>query len=294
MEERIEWFPFHVGDFLADEHVIAMTAEEVGAHMLLMCFAWRRIKPGYLPHDASKLQKLAKLTPEAWDRCKKAVLDAWKVTEDGSEIYQSRLVRTAEKQRQRLEKSRAGAAARWSKDASKKRASSAHRARSSEAMPVRVDQSRVDQSREDQIKDPEEDLPDSRIGDRENKPANLELVPSEPAITEADLEAAYKAYPRKEGKSEGLERLGKQVKTRADLDALKRAIANYAEQQRLDGNTQYLKHFSTFTSEWRDWVDWKPQAKARASPPARAGNAMRPTGDFEPGVKRWVGGKQVE
>lgn len=277
MEERIEWFPFHVGDFLADEHVIAMTAEEVGAHMLLMCFAWRRIKPGYLPHDASKLQKLAKLTPEAWDRCKKAVLDAWKVTEDGSEIYQSRLVRTAEEQRQRLEKSRAGAAARWSKDASKKRASSAHRARSSEAMPVRVDQ-----SREDQIKDPEEDLPDSRIGDRENKPANLELVPSEPAITEADLEAAYKAYPRKEGKSEGLERLGKQVKTRADLDALKRAIANYAEQQRLDGTErEYMKHFSTFVSSWRDWIDWVPQAKSRASP-SRGG--PRPVGQFPEGV----------
>lgn len=275
MEERIEWFPFHVGDFLADEHVIAMTAEEVGAHMLLMCFAWRRIKPGYLPHDASKLQKLAKLTPEAWDRCKKAVLDAWKVTEDGSEIYQSRLVRTAEEQRQRLEKSRAGAAARWSKDASKKRAPSSHQARSSNAMPVRVDQ-----SREEKIKDPEEDLPDSEIGDRDSKPGKLELVPTEPAITDADLESAYKLYPRKEGKSEGLERLAKQIKTHAHLAELKRAIANYAEQQRLDGTEpKYMKHFSTFVSTWRDWIGWAP--KARGSP---ARNGPRPVGQFPEGV----------
>lgn len=143
-----------------------------------------------------------------------------------------------------------------------------HDARHSDPIPIRTNPNQ-----------PEEDLnhADLPAGDRD-----------------ADLEAAYQAYPRKEGKSDGMKRLKAQVKTRADLEALKRAIANYVEQQRLDGNTQYLKHFSTFTSEWRDWVDWKPQAKARASPPARAGNAMRPTGDFEPGVKRWVGGKQVE
>lgn len=116
-----------------------------------------------------------------------------------------------------------------------------------------------------QEEDPEETLPDLPAGDSVLKPAELALVPTEPPVTASDLEQAYRAYPRKEGKSKGLERLKSQIKTRDDLALLKRAIANYAEQVRLDGTAeQFVRHFDTWTSSWRDWIAWAP--KARGSP----------------------------
>lgn len=84
---------------------------------------------------------------------------------------------------------------------------------------------------------------------------DLVLAADSKSIDRKQLEAAYAAYPLKEGKSKGIEKLAKQVKTVEQLAELKRAIANYAEQRRLDG--VFVMHFSTFAGEWRDWVDWK-------------------------------------
>jgi hypothetical protein len=77
----------------------------------------------------------------------------------------------------------------------------------------------------------------------------------------ARLERVYEKFPRKEGKSRGLEKLRK-VKE-SDLPLVEKAVENYAEHCSLNRTEpQYLKHFSTWATEWRDWVDFKPKVLA--------------------------------
>lgn len=59
-------------------------------------------------------------------------------------------------------------------------------------------------------------------------------------------------YPLKKGKTKGVEKLSKEIKTDEDLENLKLAIANYSK---TINDPKYIKHFSTFATEWRDWVD---------------------------------------
>ena len=67
-----------------------------------------------------------------------------------------------------------------------------------------------------------------------------------------DLESAYQRYPRKEGRTKGLERLAAQIETQEDFDALLVAIDRYSRSSAVrDG---FVKLFSTFASEWRDWT----------------------------------------
>lgn len=114
----------------------------------------------------------------------------------------------------------------------------------------------------------------------------LKLLPTEPSVSKADLEAAYRAYPRKQGKTEGMNRLASQVRTRTHLAELTKAIGNFAEQMRVECRAEdKIKLFSSFTSEWRDWIDWqvKAPAPARASP-----IGQRPVGDFAPGLTTYT------
>ena len=94
--------------------------------------------------------------------------------------------------------------------------------------------------------------------------ADLGVGGGEETDLAAHLAAVYEAYPRKRGKSKGLAKLAKQVKTPADLAALRRAVDNYAEQVKLDGtDEQFVKYFDTFAGEWRDFVDLLPVATKR-------------------------------
>lgn len=68
-----------------------------------------------------------------------------------------------------------------------------------------------------------------------------------------DFENIYKKYPRKEGKAKGLEKCRKQIKTQEDYDALSIAIDRYSAHCSSSG--QYFKHFDSFMTTWRDWVD---------------------------------------
>lgn len=71
-----------------------------------------------------------------------------------------------------------------------------------------------------------------------------------------DLESAYKTYPLKKGKAAGMKLAAKEIKTPADLENLKSAIARYSKNLR-DSKTdsKFIKHFSTFMGEWKDWLD---------------------------------------
>lgn len=65
----------------------------------------------------------------------------------------------------------------------------------------------------------------------------------------------YKNYPRKMGKTQGLKKLAKEIKTETDLNQLTQAIDAYKSYcVKNQTEEQYIKHFSTFASCWREWV----------------------------------------
>lgn len=71
-----------------------------------------------------------------------------------------------------------------------------------------------------------------------------------------DFEALYRAYPRKRGKTLGLEKCKRTIKTEKDYLDLKVAIENYRRISEAEQTEpQYLKHFSTFMSCWRDYLE---------------------------------------
>ena len=65
-------------------------------------------------------------------------------------------------------------------------------------------------------------------------------------------------YPRKEGKTRGVKKLCSEIKNQQDLENLQTAIKNYAQHVKSQ-EKQYIKIFSTFAGDWRDYVDFKPQ-----------------------------------
>lgn len=71
-----------------------------------------------------------------------------------------------------------------------------------------------------------------------------------------DFDALYKKYPRKEGKSRGMAACKTQIKTQSDFDLLSKAIDRYSEFVKTKlSDAKYIKHFSTFMTTWRDWLD---------------------------------------
>lgn len=110
---------------------------------------------------------------------------------------------------------------------------------------------------------------DSLQTDRQTK-NNAHSANVRALVTRDDIERAYKQYPRKVGKSRGLDIAIKQVKDPPTLHALETAIKNYAAAVRRDGTEKkYIKHFSTFMGEWRDWI----QPDEDASPAVEVNHA---------------------
>lgn len=70
------------------------------------------------------------------------------------------------------------------------------------------------------------------------------------------LENAYLEYPRKKGKSAGFKKAMAEFKTTEDLENLQKSIKNYKAQLVADKTeAKFVKHFSTFMSEWKDWLN---------------------------------------
>lgn len=89
-----------------------------------------------------------------------------------------------------------------------------------------------------------------------------------PIITsEFDLEALYRLYPRKEGKSAGMRKLKYEIKTQADYGQVKQAIQNYSAML-LSSDKQFIKLFSTFSNCWRDYLEAAPQKPKQIDPAA--------------------------
>lgn len=75
-------------------------------------------------------------------------------------------------------------------------------------------------------------------------------------LDERELERIYSEYPRKEGKSGGMKIVKREIKSPEDSEQLIKAIKNYRTNcEREKKEKKYIKLFSTFMGEWRDWLD---------------------------------------
>jgi uncharacterized protein YdaU (DUF1376 family) len=116
--DRSPYFHFNPADFAADKNVLAMTAEEVGAYILLLCVAWHEEPAGTLPNDDRLLARWARLDDERWAKAKPAILSAFKSGSDGR-LHQSRMKREFENlrraQKEMSARNTKNAKARWHK-----------------------------------------------------------------------------------------------------------------------------------------------------------------------------------
>jgi len=71
-----------------------------------------------------------------------------------------------------------------------------------------------------------------------------------------DFDFLYSKYPLKKGKTDGIGKLKKLIKCEEDFELVSRAIDKYIHHIKTNGTeAKYIKHFSTFVSSWRDWLD---------------------------------------
>lgn len=89
------YFPFYVHDFAADPVVSAMTAEQVGAYILLLCMAWQQEPQGSIPDDDATLARWCRMPPKRWKSIKPGVTAAFR--KHGSRYVQKRLTEEARK-----------------------------------------------------------------------------------------------------------------------------------------------------------------------------------------------------
>lgn len=96
---------------------------------------------------------------------------------------------------------------------------------------------------------------------------------AQPGAPPLDFGSLYSKYPRKEGKTRGLAICKVQITTPEDFAALSLAIDRYGEHCRKSvKEAKYIKHFSSFMTCWRDWLE--PDA-GEAKPPSRPLNPFQ-------------------
>jgi len=73
-----------------------------------------------------------------------------------------------------------------------------------------------------------------------------------------DLEVLYKIYPKKEGKTKGLQKCKSIIKNESDYNSILNAIENYSKKCN-DEETEkkFIKQFSTFMNCWEDYSEYK-------------------------------------
>lgn len=75
-------------------------------------------------------------------------------------------------------------------------------------------------------------------------------------VKQKRLEEIYSKYPRKLGKAGGMRILRSQKLNEEKLRNLDMAITNYITHiLRENIEITFVKHFSTWVREWKDWID---------------------------------------
>lgn len=73
-----------------------------------------------------------------------------------------------------------------------------------------------------------------------------------------DVEGLYEIYPRKEGRQRGVQKLRAEIKTPEEFASVSQALTHYITYCKANQLEQrFIKHFSTWVSEWKDWLDPK-------------------------------------
>ncbi len=102
-------FQFYPSDFLGDPAVIAMSSEERGVYMTLLCVAWME---GGIPSDLNKVRRLLRLPTKRFDRIWEGVSEKWE--SDGNGRLTNPRMELVRKERQDFsKKARAAAKVRW-------------------------------------------------------------------------------------------------------------------------------------------------------------------------------------
>ncbi len=115
MKERSPSMQFYFRQFAADEHVMGMDLDAIGAHILLMCAAGASDLGYKLPNKNEILRNISRCKDgRVWQRIKSQLLaGAWKLSDDGKWICQDGMRRTLLKQKEFAEKQRENAEKRW-------------------------------------------------------------------------------------------------------------------------------------------------------------------------------------
>lgn len=115
-QDRAPAFQFYPRDFASDGRVEAMSAEEVGAYVLLLCKAWFEDPIGSLPNDDVTLSRWARIPRAKWSKIREKVLAPFSIASDGR-YHQKRMQAVAREQDEYkatlTDRARRGAAARW-------------------------------------------------------------------------------------------------------------------------------------------------------------------------------------
>lgn len=101
-------FQFYPKDFLSDSNVVAMSMQERGVYITLICICW---DDGSIPADVAALARLCATPPKAFARCWPAVSKCFKLA--GDRLIHPRLQRERQKQREFRQRQADASRKRW-------------------------------------------------------------------------------------------------------------------------------------------------------------------------------------
>ncbi|MGL1102596.1 DUF1376 domain-containing protein, partial [Vibrio parahaemolyticus] len=67
-------FLFDVNAWLSSYTVERMSGDQVKAYIYLLCRSWSELPTATLPNDDDELARMARVTPETWQRIKEPIL----------------------------------------------------------------------------------------------------------------------------------------------------------------------------------------------------------------------------
>lgn len=116
------WMPLYVADYLADTS--RLTTEQHGAYLLLLMDYWRN---GALPDDDAILGQITRMRPDAWSNAR-STLQAFFEQCDGKWMHkrvEAEIAKAKAEKEANHARAKAGAEARWAKNASSNASSNA-------------------------------------------------------------------------------------------------------------------------------------------------------------------------
>lgn len=265
--DRPDYFAFYPSDFTDDIKVEAMTAEQVGAYILLLCKAWQSDPPATLPADDRVLAKLARVSAETWDRIKAGVLAPFSPFSSGGpeevlstpeqRLVQKRLAAEYDKASRKIRqyRERSLQAARTRRDKRHNQVPSGH----AEDLVTGHIQSKSIKKNKDKEETP---LPPSGAGCVKPARTRRSVATSDPLF-----DRFWAAYPLKAGKAAAAQAFAKLA---ADEPLLARLLAALAWQVRSERWTKDGGRFIPHASTWlngRRWEDEPPPAAGPSTPP---------------------------